>query len=347
MATPLHVLIVEDSEDDAALIVRELERGGYQVTHTRVDNAAALHEALVGGKWDIVIADYVVPGFDGLAALKQVRAHDPELPVIVVSGTVGEELAVGAMKSGAQDYIMKESLTRLALAVEREVREAEDRRQRRRAEENLRQEHERVQVQLHFAHTLNRMAEAVIASDDSPNVLRALARIMGEALRVDGVLICNVDAAQQQLARLSIWGTDVGPLEAAVLREPLDLLRQSRTWLESHADARHPAFREGRPAGRLHDDSQIRSLLAYPFLFRGSAFCLLVFLNTGERRVWREDEVKFLDAVAKQVELALQKIHILTERKQVEEALRESQIRLRKVTEFWDFGGAPDRPSGR
>jgi diguanylate cyclase (GGDEF)-like protein len=137
MTTPLRVLLIEDSDDDAELVVRELARSGYAVTKARVETAHALAAALENDRWDLAIADFSMPQFSGTAALKIVRQFDPDMPFVFVSGTIGEDAAVAAMKSGAQDYIMKGSLKRLAPAVERELREVEVRRSRKRAEERL------------------------------------------------------------------------------------------------------------------------------------------------------------------------------------------------------------------
>ncbi|MBI4320064.1 MAG: response regulator [Chloroflexi bacterium] len=135
MGKPLRVLIVEDSKADAELLLIELERGGYAPTSRRVDTAEAMSEALDHSTWDIVLADYVMPSFSGLAALRLVQARGIDLPFIVVSGQIGEDVAVATMKAGASDYILKGHYARLAPAVERELREVEVRRQRREAEE--------------------------------------------------------------------------------------------------------------------------------------------------------------------------------------------------------------------
>jgi two-component system cell cycle sensor histidine kinase/response regulator CckA len=139
MGTPLRVLLVEDSEDDALLLVLDLRRAGYEPTFGRVDSAPAMRAALDGQAWDVVIADYTMPRFGALAALALLRERGLDLPFIVVSGNIGEELAVDAMKAGAHDYIMKDNLARLAPAIERELRDAAERAERRRLEERLRQ----------------------------------------------------------------------------------------------------------------------------------------------------------------------------------------------------------------
>jgi PAS domain S-box-containing protein len=141
--TPLCVLLVEDSEDDAVLIARELRRSDYDLTLERVDTPEALSTALAQRSWDIIIADYSMPRFNGMAALKLLQKSGLDLPFILVSGTIGEDIAVGAMKAGAHDYVMKDNLMRLGPAVRRELHEAEVRLARRRAEESLRESEEK------------------------------------------------------------------------------------------------------------------------------------------------------------------------------------------------------------
>src|SRR5438105_1120124 len=127
MGKPLRVLMVEDSEDDARLMLRELRGAGYDLTHERVDTAAALEAALDRHPWDLVIGDYSMPHFSGTAALAILRERGLDIPYICVSGTITEELAVAAMKAGANDYVTKGQLKRLLPAIERELREARGR----------------------------------------------------------------------------------------------------------------------------------------------------------------------------------------------------------------------------
>jgi PAS domain S-box-containing protein len=133
---PLRVLIVEDSSNDALLLLRELERGGYEPEHERVETPEAMRRALAeGGPWDVVLSDWQMPRFEAPEALAMLLETNPEVPFIIVSGKVGEELAVEAMKAGAYDYVMKGNLARLCVTVERGLEEAEARKERMRAEE--------------------------------------------------------------------------------------------------------------------------------------------------------------------------------------------------------------------
>jgi len=139
MGEPLHTLIVEDSEADTLLMVRELRRGGYEATFERVDDADAMASALEASSWEIILSDYSMPGFSGLAALRMAEEKAPGVPFILVSGVIGEDIAVEAMRLGAHDYVLKHDLRRLVPAVERELRESEVRRQYKKSEEALRE----------------------------------------------------------------------------------------------------------------------------------------------------------------------------------------------------------------
>src|SRR5437867_11419191 len=133
----LRVLIVEDSATDAELMVRALRQAGLEPDHHRVETAAAMRAALDGQAWDVVLSDYSLPGFDAMGALALLRDAAPDVPFIVVSGSVGEDTAVAAMQAGAADYVMKDRLQRRASAVTRAIEGAVGRRERRRLEEQL------------------------------------------------------------------------------------------------------------------------------------------------------------------------------------------------------------------
>jgi PAS domain S-box-containing protein/putative nucleotidyltransferase with HDIG domain len=152
MPTLLRVLIVDDSEDDARLIIRKLRTGDYDPKWERVDTSKAMKEALEHEEWDVILCDYKMPSFNASAALKLVQEKNIDIPFIIVSGAIGEDAAVSAMKSGAHDYVMKDNLAKLVVTINREIREANIRQEKIKTEEMLKMSRE------NFRHSL----------DDSP-----------------------------------------------------------------------------------------------------------------------------------------------------------------------------------
>jgi signal transduction histidine kinase len=174
----LRALLVEDRRDDAELVIMELRRGGYEVVHERVETAAALTAALNRDGWDIVLSDFSMPRFSGPAALALVRGMGLDIPFIIISGTVGEEAAVAAMRSGANDYVFKGSLGRLCPAIDRELREAAMRAEQRKMKEQLMISDRMASVgtlAAGVAHEINNPLAAVVANLEL--VARDLARI--------------------------------------------------------------------------------------------------------------------------------------------------------------------------
>src|SRR3569832_1756074 len=143
MQEPLRLLHIEDDEDDAELVRRVLERDGFALAWERVDSEPQLREALKQ-TWDIAISDFAMPGFSGLRAFEILSQERADLPFIFVSGALGEERAVEAMRAGARDYFLKGNLARLNAAVRRELREAANRKQRKIAEETAQREQQRL-----------------------------------------------------------------------------------------------------------------------------------------------------------------------------------------------------------
>jgi len=164
MAIPLRVLIVEDSEPDARLMLRELRAAGYEPAWERVETPDAMRAALERQPWDVVLADYTMPHFSALAALRLLQEKEIDLPFIVVSGTIGEERAVAMMKAGAHDYVLKGNLTRLAPAIAREMRDVEVRRDRRRLA---------AYQQEFFRKTIEAATEGKLLIRDRDEILRA------------------------------------------------------------------------------------------------------------------------------------------------------------------------------
>ena len=164
MGKPLRLLIIEDSEDDADLVLRALRKDGYDPQWERVDTSEGMTAALARQDWDVIISDHSMPVFSAPAALALLRTTGRDIPFIIVSGSIGEEQAVQAMKLGAKDYILKGHLTKLSAAVSREVREAELRREHSQSKELLTQTQGRLDVamsQLMQAEKMTALGELV------------------------------------------------------------------------------------------------------------------------------------------------------------------------------------------
>ncbi len=179
MSEELRLLQVEDSESDARLIVRRLESAGYDVQAERVDNAGELRSALARQAWDVIISDHQLPQFDASAALEVLQESGLDLPFIVVSGTIGEEIAVAMMKAGAHDYLLKENLARLAPVVGREIREARMRRDGKHTERALheketllREIHHRVKNNMQVVSSLLGLQARAVSNEETRRMLQ-------------------------------------------------------------------------------------------------------------------------------------------------------------------------------
>ena len=205
---PLRALIVEDSEDDALLLKRELAHGGYQIEAQRVDTPEAMRSALQQ-PWDIVFADYTMPQFDGMSALRMLREMNADIPFIFVSGTIGEDTAVMAMRAGAQDYIMKGRSKRLLPAVERELQEAETRRERRRTERD----------RARLVATLETTTDLVVTADAQGTLLY---------LNGAGRTMLGIDPAED-ISTITIYQL-IPDWSVAFLRDALSMAHRDGVW---------------------------------------------------------------------------------------------------------------------
>ncbi len=230
-AIPLNVLIVEDSEEDADLIVLELKRGGFSPQFRRVDNGEAMRRALEEREWDLVLSDFSMPHFTMTEALA-IAKERADLPFVIVSATIGEETAVEAMKAGAHDYILKHRLGRLAPAVRRELRESEVRRERRQLEDRLRRAQKLESLGLlagGVAHDFNNLltgilGNASLALDLTPET--AVTReMLNDIIRASERA---ADLTRQLLAYAGKGNFVVEPVNlSSLVREISDLIRSS------------------------------------------------------------------------------------------------------------------------
>jgi diguanylate cyclase (GGDEF)-like protein len=255
--TPLRLLQVEDTQDDAALIELALTRAGYDVFARRVDGADALRHALDEAEWDLVIADYTMPGFSGTKALAIVREQHADLPFIFVSGTIGEDTAVAAMRTGAHDYIMKDNLTRLAPAVQRELREASIRRERHLANQRVAYlaYHDSLTDRPNRAVFLDRLQQAILRSHRDDKGLAVLLidldgfKEVNDALghHAGDLVLQEVAARLRSALRASDTVARLGGDEFAVLLPATDVNRAELAARKVLHDLQHPFVAEARP----------------------------------------------------------------------------------------------------
>jgi len=336
---PLRTLIVEDSEDDALLVLRELRRGGYEPLHERVETPEEMREALEGSAWDVVISDYRLPRFDAPAALALAREAGSRAPFVVVSGRIGEEDAVAAMKAGAHDYVMKDNLVRLCATVERGLDEARRRRERRETAEELRRR-EAILDAVRFA------AERLLGQpggwDES---VRAVLRRLGEAADVSRVYVfenfTGRDGRRWNVERHKWVAPGVEPgLPSSPGGEPVTSFPYGENGSESwrvftrweevlgrgeplHGNTRDFPEKERRfLAGELG----ILSMVLVPIFVEGRWWGFIGFDECGREREWSGAEIGALGAAAGTLGAAIR-------RRQVEEQLRASEERYRAVVE--------------
>ena len=229
---PLKVLIVEDSEEDADLIVLELKRGGYNPIFRRVETADDMRKALEGCQWDLVLADFTMPRLTLTEALSLTRECSIDLPFVIVSATMGEEAAVQAMKAGAHDYVLKHRLARLVPVVQRELRESAIRHERRELEEQLRSAQKLESLGLlagGVAHDFNNLLTGILGGASLALDLTPADAPTAEMLR--NVIRAGeraADLTRQLLAYAGKGKFVVEPVNlSALVRESRDLIRSA------------------------------------------------------------------------------------------------------------------------
>ncbi|MBI3183987.1 MAG: response regulator [Myxococcales bacterium] len=304
--TKLRVLIIEDVPDDAELMVWHLRRGGFEPEHERVETEEQMAQALTR-KWDVIIADYVLPRFSALQALELAQRRAPELPFIVVSGQVGEERAVEAVRAGADDYVLKYALARLAPVVERALREKAA---------HLRLEEQRKRAE-RSQRILAQAWAALSPAFEYPQVFQEVARfIVGELadccvirLAGDGVIAAahrepSRHAKARSLSALPTEGTEIGAVlatgEPLVLNGPRDEARLARAIAAGDAQFL-------RALGAQH-------LMLLPLKGRGTVFAAAALLT--ESRPFDADDLVLGEELAHRAAFAIEKARLYREAQQ-------------------------------
>lgn len=248
MKRPLRLLLVEDDEDDASLLLRTLAKAGWETQAVRVEREEDLRAALESGPFDLVISDWVLPRFSGMAALAEVQSVSPDLPVLICSGKIDEETAVAALRAGARDFVTKGNLARLLPAIDRELQESEIRRDRRRREQELealradlaraRRLEEAGMVASQVAHDVRNLLQPIVLSaelmlrrlePDHP-AREACDRLSGNLHRLTNVIEDALTMGRR--AQIRLEPTDLN----AVVLDALDALPEAPESLRVHVD---------------------------------------------------------------------------------------------------------------
>ena len=323
---PLRVLLVEDSENDALLLLRELGRAGYEVEHVRVHTAEAMREALQS-PWEVIISDYRMPRFSAMEALQMASASGSDAPFIVVSGRIGEDVAVEAMRCGAYDYVMKSNLARLPRTVERGLEKAEERRERRRIEEEL-ERRDAILEAVRFA--ADQFLGEAAGWEES---VRAVLRRLGEATEASRVYVCeNFTGADGELwaALRYEWVARgiIAQIDTGVEGVPYKAAGFGR-WIHTlgRGDLVYGHVRD-LPKGEQPElqFEDILSIVLVPIFVEGRWWGYIGFDECVEEREWSTAEVGALGAAAGTLGAAIR-------RRQTEERLRGSEERYRAVIE--------------
>jgi signal transduction histidine kinase/DNA-binding NarL/FixJ family response regulator len=316
----LRVLIVEDSPADAELVILELRRASFLPTTTRVDTPVALAHALDEQSWDVVISDYQLPGWSGLSALRMLQERNTDAPFIIVSGAIGEETAVDTMKAGAHDYVLKDNLVRLGPAVERELREAQVRRERRQALAALQELASRsallaeasrkLAVSLNYDETLAAASRVAV-----PEVADwCLLTVLEERPRKLRAELCHADPGREAQARLHLQRH---PLDARAEAGPAQVIRSG----EPAWTTRETVLVSSNPGA----DSELLSGLGYnsgvsvPLVTHGAAIGALTLVRGAPGRELRPDHLGFAQELATRMAMAIDSARLY---RQAREAIR-------------------------
>lgn len=296
MGKRLKALIIDDSEDDVLLLVRGLTRGGFELEFERVEMPDDMRSALSNQNWDVIISDYSMPNFSGLAALSVLQESGLDLPFILASGTVGEDMAVEAMKAGAHDYVMKGNLVRLSTAIERELREVEVRRSRKRAEEESKRNLERIKIlhEIDLAITstldLQPMLHLLLEKIEPalPNLATTIRLFDKETGELDSVACRNIDGAEWRgLKRPGLHGL------AKIVIENRIPLTVSKIQTDTRTTAAGFARKEG-----------LVSYVGIPLIAKDEVLGLIAFY-TKEAHAFSDDEIEFLTTIAGQAAIGI------------------------------------------
>jgi signal transduction histidine kinase/FixJ family two-component response regulator len=319
MSHLLRLLLIEDSEDDELLLLRVLRRAGYEVQSERVETATAMSTALAQSTWDIVISDYSLPTFNAPAALELLQSSGLDLPFVIVSGTIGEEVAVAAMKAGAHDFLAKENLARLVPVIERELREAAMRRERRHAEAQLAQQAERDRL-------LGAIALRIRRSLDLNEILNTTVAEVRQFLQADRVLVFRFEAMQKGILVAASFDPN-WIIEDSIEIEQSWFSRSRLIWDQGEIQPCDDVARSKAQFAPAYFDLisrfHVKAKLVIPILQDDQLWGLLAVHQCTEPRHWKPAEIDLLGQLATQVAIAIAQARLFT---QVQQQAQREQL---------------------
>lgn len=318
MSTPLYVLLLEDSDDDAQLVLRELRKAGYDLHYTRVDSLTSFRQELDDMRWQVVIADYSMPGFSGLEALKLMQEMELDLPFLLVSGTIGEDLAVAAMKAGAHDYLMKDNLARLVPAIGRELQETKERRARRLAEKELRRRAEELAA-------LHQASLTITETHDMNSLILTIIEQACQLMHTSGAGVSLCDPIKQEINVYEEIATSSRSYRGLKLKygegaagivaqtgEPL-IIDDYRSWPNR--------------AAVYEQDKPYTATLSVPMTWHGQVTGVLQVTDDDELRRFSQADAELLSLLGDQAAIAIENTRLL----QAERTVREQAEALREA----------------
>ena len=318
MAKPLRVLFVEDNPDDMELMLRLLRKEGYDPVYRRVDTDHELRLALLQEPWDLVLCDWSMPGFSAPMALEVVKASHRDVPFVIISGTIGEETAVAAMQSGADDFLVKDHLTRLCPVIERELAESANRREQYRVESELRRRET-------ILATLGEIAGWLVRADEVDAAIRDVLARIGQAAEADrAFLYRNRRPTLDGPVLASLADEWLGRLGMPRMEDPA---LQGMAWEEMGMADGVAALQRGQnvrilardldePLRTITYDFGSRSLVLVPIHLHGAWWGTLGLADLDEDRRWAEGEVSALRTVASTIGAAIERSNLLDQIRQ-------------------------------
>ena len=329
MDKPLRVLFIEDNPDDIELLLRALKKEGYEPIYRRVDTDHDLRLALLNEEWDIVLCDWAIPGFDAPAALDVVQSSPREVPFVIVSGTVGEETAVAAMRSGAHDFLVKGNLRRLAPIIERELAESRLRRERNKVEGDLRNR----EVMLA---TIGALAERLVRVEEIDEVVRDVLQAVGKATGADRAFLYRHRLPRPEGPVLSSLACEwAGPEGLPRLGDPS---LRDMVWSEMGMADGAAALERGEtvqllardltgPLHRLTYDLGMRSFILVPIRIESGWWGTVGLADLSEEREWTDGESSGLRTLANTIGAAVERANLMERVQGAHAALLESYDR--------------------